>query len=649
MAYPDIATLLLVTITLNGLVAAFMWLMHRTKPRARYFRLLAVGAAGSAVGWTLYATRDLGWPSGLSYVAAYLLVALYPGLLILAVRRFLKLKPPGPWQAGLCVAFVVLALGLAWAAGQRPHSMAVATGANALLFSASWLILLRHGRPFSPPVLTMLVTIGLSAMVLWLRLASGLWAHASGGAPESALILMALLIPMLASIMLALAFSVAEFRRDERKLREAFERDGLTGLPNRVPALEHLRIALERNEPLSLAFIDLDGFKRINDSLGHATGDLLLAAVSERLRPMLREGELLARFGGDEFLLLLPLPPGPSEHRCRELLQALSQPFEIEQRHVFVGGSAGLCAFPEDAREPRELLRLADTALYQAKLHTRGDVSRYTARMGDAASAELATELELRAALEDQRVQIFLQPRLDLVDGVCRGAEALMRIRRADGSLILPGDFIAVAERCGLMPRLGAVVLEQSCQALSTLRRSSLGEDFRLSVNLSPLELHDEALASRVEAALCRHGLPASALELELTETALVDDPLAAERRLSELRALGVAIALDDFGAGFSGLSHLLRFPISVLKIDRSFIERLRSDRIADALVEGLVGMAQRLGLRVVAEGIERHALITALQAMDCDEAQGYAIAKPMPLESLVGWLDSAREPQLTA
>jgi EAL domain-containing protein (putative c-di-GMP-specific phosphodiesterase class I) len=306
---------------------------------------------------------------------------------------------------------------------------------------------------------------------------------------------------------------------------------------------------------------------------------------------------------------------------------------------MVIAGSVGLSAYPDDADDARDLLQLADIALYQAKRHARGDVCRYTPALGEAAQEELAIELELRAAMADGRIAVALQPRRRLADGISHAAEALVRLRREDGTLLLPTTFLPVAERCGLLPQLGGMILAEAMAALATLRRQPALADFRLSVNLSPVELQAETLVPRVAALLEAHALPPAALEIELTETALIDDPRLAAQRLAELKALGVAIALDDFGAGYSGLSHLLRFPISVLKIDRSFIEGLRKDRTADALVESLIALAKRLGLHVVAEGIEAVALLDELHALGCDEAQGYAVAEPMPLPALQRWL----------
>lgn len=641
MNFPDIATLLLLTISSNGLVAVFMGLMHRVKPGANYFHLLALGTAAMALGWALYASRLWHWPPALSYLLAHLLIASYPALLLLSLRRALDLPDSRRLHGALALFFFVLAACLWAAMGSNYWMTLCATGGNALLFSAALLVLLRHGRPFDLARWTMFTAIAACALMLWLRLGSVLIRSFPLAGTDPLLISLGLIVPMMSGFVLALAFPVAEFVRDAERLRTLSEHDDLTRLPNRSLALRRINEHLEVSRgPLALAFLDLDGFKRINDSLGHATGDALLAAIAERLMPRLEGNEFLARFGGDEFLLLLPYPPDPAEHRMRTLLRLLDAPFQIDLREVHVAASAGISAFPLDASSDRELLRLADIALYQAKAEGRGRVLRYRASMGEAASAELAAELALRIALEQSRVILQLQPRLSLADGECRSAEALVRIQREDGSLIPPDAFIGVAERCGLMPKLGERVLQLACIALVELRHAQPG--FGLSINLSALELHDPLLAERIAETLSEHALPPEALELELTESALIHNPELAAQRLAELHARRLRIALDDFGVGYSGLSQLLQFPISILKIDRSFISRMLVDPTAGALVEGLITLSIRLGLRVVAEGVEDENSLQHLRALGCEEAQGFVIARPMHSAELQAWLQGA-------
>lgn len=641
MAFPDIPTLLLLTVSSNVLVAVFMGLMHRAKPEARYFHLLALGAAGMALGWSLYASRLWQWPPEVSFLTAHVLVASYPALLLVALRRALDLPDNRRWRWLLVIAMGSLAVCLWWSMGSRYWMTLAATGGNALLFSAAGWVLLRHGRPLDIARVAILAAIAASALILWIRLGSVVIRDFPLQGTDPFLVSLGLIVPMLSGLILAMAFPVAEFVRDSRRLLALSERDDLTGLPNRAQALRRIGEYLEgRRGPLALGFLDLDGFKRINDSLGHATGDALLIAVGERLKPLLQAEEVLARFGGDEFLLLLPYPPEPAHRRMRALLAALNEPFQIDLREVHVAASAGLSAFPLDASSERELLRMADIAMYQAKAEGRGQVLRYRAVMGEAASTELAAEVELRTALEQGRICLHLQPRLRLADGCCHSAEALVRIRREQGDLLMPDDFIGVAERCGLMSRLGERVLQLACAELEVLRAQN--PDFRLSINLSAVELQDPQLAVRIAETLETRGLPAQALELELTESALIQQPVLAAQRMAELHARQLPIALDDFGVGYSGLSHLLEFPISVLKIDRSFISRMLSEPTAGALVEGLLALSGRLGLCVVAEGVEDEETLQHLRTLGCDEAQGFIIARPMPPAELQAWLNAS-------
>jgi diguanylate cyclase (GGDEF)-like protein len=641
MAFPDTATLLLLTVSSNVLVAVFMALMHRAKPDARYFHLLGLGAAGMALGWSLYATRLWQWPSEISFLCAHLLVASYPALLLVALQRALDLPERRRWRWTLLLVMAALAICLWLAIGSRYWMTVTATAGNGVLYSVAAWVLLRHGRPLDLARWTILLAIAACALMLWVRLGSVVIREfpLSGGDPL--LVSLGLIVPMLSGLILAMAFPVAEFVRDAQHLIALSERDDLTGLPNRAQALRRIGEYLEgRRGPLALGFFDLDGFKRINDSLGHAIGDALLVAIGARLKPLLQPQEVLARFGGDEFLVLLPYPPEPAHRRMRSLLAALDAPFKLDRREVHVAASAGLSAFPLDASSERELLRMADIALYQAKADGRGRVLRYRSAMGDAANTELAIEEQLRTALEQGRVCLYLQPRLDLADGVCRSAEALVRIRREDSSLLMPEAFIEVAERCGLMPRLGERVLELACAELANLRVHEPA--FRLSINLSAVELQDPRLAARIADALQGRGLPPQALELELTESALIQQPTLAAERLAELHAQALRIALDDFGVGYSGLSHLLAFPISVLKIDRSFISQMLSERTAGALVEGLLALSARLGLSVVAEGVEDEETLQRLRTLGCDEAQGFVIARPMPPAELQAWLSAS-------
>ncbi|MFY8133752.1 MAG: diguanylate cyclase domain-containing protein [Aquimonas sp.] len=307
MDFPDIPTLPLLTVCSNTLVAVFMGLMHRAKPDAGYFHLLALGAAGMAAGWSLYASRIWEWPPEISYLLAHLLIASYPALLLVALRRALDLPDSRHWRWGVATALLGLGLCLWWAIGSRYWMTLCATGGNALLFSASLWVLLRHARPFDLAHWTILAAVGACALMLWLRLGSVLIRDFPLAGGDPLLVSLGLIVPLLSGLILAMAFPVAEFIRDARRLQQQSERDELTGLPNRSQAQRRIGEYLEgRRGPLALAFLDLDGFKRINDSLGHATGDALLKAIAQRLANLLRPDELLARFGAMSFWCFSP-------------------------------------------------------------------------------------------------------------------------------------------------------------------------------------------------------------------------------------------------------------------------------------------------------------------------------------------------------
>lgn len=643
MAFPDIPTLLLVTAASNAMVAVFMWLMHRAKPRAGYFHLLSLGAAATAIGWGLYATRLWNWSALIAYVGANLLIVAYPMLLFLAIYRYLGLAHELRARIILQLLWGLLGVGMILAIGDRFSMVLLASGGNALMFGLSMISLIRFGRPYDLARATMLAAVSASTLVLTVRLVMVLTGGFSLSAGDPLFISISLLIPLLSSFMLAMAFPVGEFRRDEQQLIALAERDALTSLPNRTVLQRVLTRHVEvMRTPLAVAFLDLDDFKRINDSLGHATGDALLQALAARLQRHLQPGEMVSRFGGDEFVLLLPTELAQMESRARAILDCLDAPFVLDKRQLHVAASLGLSHFPTDATRPRELLRCADTALFRAKAQARGRVVRYVEHMGKAAEAELALETELRDALQSQRIELRFQPRLTLASGTCSCAEALIRLRSAEGDWIDPSELIRVAERCGLMSRVGEVVLAQAGAALHALR--AIHPDFSLSVNLSPLELRDPQIVDRIAHLLRVQALPPDALELELTETALIEQPQLAEQRLQAIHSLGVRVALDDFGTGYSGLSHLLHYPISVVKIDRSFIADMQSNPKAHALVVGVTGLARQLGLSVVAEGVENGSTQQLLAALGCDQAQGFVIAEPLSLNALIEWLRTSAE-----
>jgi len=392
--------------------------------------------------------------------------------------------------------------------------------------------------------------------------------------------------------------------------------------------------------------VDIDNFKRINDSLGHGAGDRLLVAVAERLRHRVRGNDTLARLGGDEFLVIAEdlHVAGDAVGIAQKMLKALEAPFVSDGREVFLGASIGISLYPGNGNDGETLIRNADTAMYQAKASGRNQVCFFTQEMNAQALAQLELDGQLRNALSQGRFELHFQPKHQFATSRITGAEALLRLRGADGALIAPDRFIPLAERSGLIVGIGAWVLREAC--LAARRWQDAGHrDVGVAVNVSARQFRQPSFTDDVAEALRRSGLAPSALELELTETVLMDDPPAMVERLRALKQLGVTLALDDFGTGYSSLGYLLRFPIDVLKIDKSFVGTLGRDRHAEKIVVAIIDLARRMNLTVVAEGVESGGQAELLRQRRCDLIQGYLISRPLPEPAFLQLL--ATPPQL--
>ncbi len=435
---------------------------------------------------------------------------------------------------------------------------------------------------------------------------------------------------------------VTERHALEERLRYQAQHDPLTGLANRVQFLEGIAAALARGRAAVL-FLDLDRFKVVNDSLGHAAGDRLLVAVAARLRNCTGPGALLARLGGDEFTILLA--PGDGLYAARPLteriLAALAAPFPIDEHAVVVTTSVGI-AFGEAGRQAADLLRDADVAMYQAKQAGKARYIIYDGSMRAAAIMRLALESDLRRALERDELRVYYQPKVALATGRVAGVEALVRWQHPTRGLLAPGSFIPLAEETGLILPLGRRVLEIACAQMAAWRERYPVAGLLLSVNVSARQIQRGDLAAEVAGILRDSGLAPGALKLELTESVLMDDGAATERIIRELRLLGVHLILDDFGTGYSSLAYLKRLPLDALKIDRSFVAGLGTDPEDAAIVRAVVSLARALDLLVVAEGVETAAHAVALQALGCDLGQGMHFAAPLPPDELATLL--ARE-----
>lgn len=431
----------------------------------------------------------------------------------------------------------------------------------------------------------------------------------------------------------------------EKRLEQLATHDSLTGLANRAHMQERLQRMLENSQlesQVAVLFIDLDRFKEVNDTLGHSPGDILLAEVARRLRKNLRPDDLVARLGGDEFVVAIPCPQGAESARMlvEKLSSALSEPMVIAGHEVFVRASVGISMYPDDAKSKEALLQAADIAMYRAKEAGRNSYRFFNQAMSEQMKGRMTIENSLHRALERKEFELHYQPRVNLSTLQVAGFEALIRWNHPQLGRIAPLEFIPIAEERGFIAEIGKWVLDEACcQAQRII--DATGKPIRISVNLSARQLAGEQLLDDVRNALDRSGLRADLLELELTETALVNDIDASTRIFQALKGLGVSLAVDDFGTGYSGLAYLGQFPIDVLKLDRSFVNQKNRDKTGNMrVIEAFIEMAHRLGIPVVAEGVETADTLAFLIACRCDEAQGYYFAPPLPAQEVAGFLE---------
>lgn len=419
--------------------------------------------------------------------------------------------------------------------------------------------------------------------------------------------------------------------------------DELTGLPNRTLLHDQLQRAVARaarnTQALAVLVVDVDNFKLINDSLGHAAGDALLQQMAARLKAMVRETDLVARLGGDEFVVLLENPGEESDFAlgtARRLLESLSRPCTLAEQECFPSASIGISLYPEDAADAMELLRHADTALVRARAGGRGGFQFFSKEMAQNTRQRLEVERGLRRALIDRELYLEYQPQVELHGRTLIGVEALVRWRQGD-RVISPVHFIPVAEESQLIVEIGEWVIGEACRQLQRWQADGLGE-LTVSVNIAARHFLQEDMVERIHAIVEAAGIPPAQLCLEITEGAMQDAD-AASTKLTALHALGFATSVDDFGTGFSSLSHLKRFPLHELKIDRSFVSGIVDDGDDHAITSAIIAMAESLALRVVAEGVETAEQLDELKSLGCRIGQGYLFSRPIPGARLPGWL----------
>lgn len=443
---------------------------------------------------------------------------------------------------------------------------------------------------------------------------------------------------------LAIAYDRSEQKRAEEYIRHIALHDALTGLPNRVLLEDRVQVAIDlqrRNgTPFTLAMMDIDRFKQVNDSMGHHIGDQLLMAFAARIKSCLRITDTLARMGGDEFVLLLAdTDAAGAEQVISRIEQALYPPIEAGVEKLHISSSIGLSVCPTDGHDQHELLRCADVAMYWVKSHGRKSHRFFERNMDQEPGERLALEGYLHRALEEQLFELYYQPKVDLNTRIVTGVEALIRLRKDDGFLS-PGAFIPVAEEIGLIVPIGNWVIETACRDAALLKKQ-FNTALRIAVNVSARQFVHADLVPTINHALEKSGLDARYLDIEITESILMNDRSDVAAIMNELDEMGLGIAIDDFGTGYSSLSYIKRYPVSTLKIDQSFVRDLGVDPEDQALVETIIAMGRSLNMTVIAEGIETEEQRHMLAESQCHQGQGYFIARPMPLADLIQWLET--------
>jgi diguanylate cyclase (GGDEF)-like protein/PAS domain S-box-containing protein len=447
------------------------------------------------------------------------------------------------------------------------------------------------------------------------------------------------------------ARDIGERKDFESRLQEQATHDELTGLPNRTLLMDRLRMALSRGRRtgtgVAVLFCDLDHFKVVNDSLGHGAGDRLLVDTAARLVEALRPGDTVARFGGDEFVVLCEDLTDKADavvvaERVRNLV---GRSYELEDAEIFMTVSTGIAFTHDPGADPEHLIRDADAAMYQAKGGGRSRAVMFDHRMREAAVHRMATENALHRALDRHELRVHYQPEIDLRTGAIVGVEALLRWEHPQRGLLGPDEFIRVTEETGLIVPIGRWVLEQACRQLQRWQAEYpvASDDLFISVNLSARQLGRRALVTEVAKVIDDTGLDPARVHFEITESVLMDDVERSSEQLHQLHELGVSLIVDDFGTGYSSLSYLQRFPVDLLKVDRSFVRGLGIDPADTAIVRAVVTLAHSLGLRAVGEGVERTEHLNALRALGCDLAQGFLIGRPQSGPAIGELLERAR------
>lgn len=493
------------------------------------------------------------------------------------------------------------------------------------------------------------------AYILFLTLATTEWGLRTNGAPGNPwqLAVDVLLILSVSGFSVWVVISdlhrslarlreqIARFHESQKHLTYLSQHDPLTGLPNRSMGRERIAQAINdasrRRLSVALLFVDLDNFKAINDSLGHNVGDEFLKSVARQLQSAVRKSDIVARHGGDEFVIGLTDVSDPQDvsNAATAILASLTQPFSAKDTEIATSCSIGIAMYPDDGADYEALLRLSDIAMYQAKESGRNAFRFFDAGMNADIQENLLLVSQLRSALARREFVLHYQPVVRLADQKLVGAEALVRWNHPQRGLVPPGVFIPVAEKSGLIVELGDWVLQEACRQLAVWQQQGL-QDFVMAVNLSPVQFRRGNVEQRVQQALRDSGVQADCLELEITESTLIQDPDKFIVSLQKIKQIGVRLSIDDFGTGYSNLSYLQRFAVDKLKVDQSFVMRLQQGQQERSIVDAIVQMARGLNLTTHAEGIENDAVLEHLLALGCQLGQGYHFSRPLPAPEFV-------------
>ncbi len=478
-----------------------------------------------------------------------------------------------------------------------------------------------------------------------------IWFNRKNGEPYPAWLVMNAVRDLNGTVtnFIAMSLDITERKSSEQRIHYLAHHDALTGLPNRFSCDERLTLSIQqarrRKSKVAVLFVDLDRFKNINDSLGHHVGDQLLCSVANRLLESVREGDTVCRLGGDEFIIILNNVINAEEigkiveHR---LIPSVRQPHVVDAAELYISCSVGAAVFPDDSDNIEGLMRHADSAMYQAKKLGRNNFQFFTPELNARVTRHLHLESDLRHAAERNELILHYQPRIDARSGRIAGVESLVRWQHPTEGLIAPGQFIPLAEESGLIVDIGAWIIGEACRQHQRWRQQGLGP-MPISINLSALQLKDDNLVPILMEAIAAAAVPAAQIELELTESLLMDNVTATIVVLNRIKALGFSLSIDDFGTGYSSLNYLYRFPIDKLKIDRSFVQNIHAAPENLAVTKAIIGLGHTLGLEVVAEGVEQAADVKVLQDAGCDELQGFHFARPMPAEKFAIWLAEHR------